>query len=266
MKKYMIAIYWFLAVLLTLSASVYQRMTGPTNPFREKINIDNTEFKLKLPRSAENIDKEVILNIDKEVDAYIYYRKYPSNDEFTEIKFNKKDKKYIATLPVQPPAGKLEYYIQIDDKTLFKEEPLIIRFKDSVPSWALIPHIIFMFAAMLFANYGLIMTFVSKDRFKKYLLISTALLVIGGFIFGPIVQKFAFGVYWSGFPLGYDLTDNKTLIALIGLIISIAFIKKKYSRYIAMLGFILMIGIFCIPHSLRGSELNHQTGVVGTAR
>jgi hypothetical protein len=33
--------------------------------------------------------------------------------------------------------------------TLFRENPVVIRFKGAVPGWVLTPHIIFMFFAML---------------------------------------------------------------------------------------------------------------------
>ncbi len=38
------------------------------------------------------------------------------------------------------------------------------------------------------------------------------LLLVGGMILGPVVQKYAFGVFWTGVPWGWDLTDNKTLV------------------------------------------------------
>jgi hypothetical protein len=46
-------------------------------------------------------------------------------------------------------------------------------------------------------------------------------------ILGPVVQKFAFGEYWTGFPFGTDLTDNKTLIAFIGWIIALVAVFKS---------------------------------------
>jgi hypothetical protein len=34
-------------------------------------------------------------------------------------------------------------------------------------------------------------------------------------ILGPVVQYYAFGEFWTGVPFGWDLTDNKTLVAVI---------------------------------------------------
>jgi hypothetical protein len=73
------------------------------------------------------------------------------------------------------------------------------------------------------------------------------------------VQKFAFGSLWTGFPFGYDLTDNKTLIAFIGWVIAlIAGRKGKPARGWVLAAAILLLIVFLIPHSLLGSELDYS--------
>lgn len=267
MKKSTIAVFWILAIILTLSTSVYQRLTGPTNPKKTTISINNKEYKLSFPRSATSNNNKITLNIaDSNVKAQLIYRKYPTNEDYSKIDFQNNGSSLFANLPIQPSAGKLEYYVIIDKEKLFETQPLIVRFKGEVPAGVLIPHIIFMFVSMLFAAYGLILAIANKKNVLRYVILTITTLIIGGFIFGPMVQKYAFGVYWSGFPFGYDLTDNKTLIALVALLINMLFLKKKIFRITSIIAFSVMITIFCIPHSLRGSELNHQSGKVETAR
>lgn len=268
MKKKTIVFFWTLAVIITLSASIYQRKTGPTIEKKTILSINNKEYKLSFPRSASEDKNTINLNIeDTSVKATLIYRKYPTNDKYQELNFQRKGNSLLVSLPIQPKAGKLEYYVKLNDKLIFQEEPLIIRFKGNVPLGVLIPHALLMFISMLFASYGLILTIANNPNIKPYIILTITTLLIGGFVFGPIVQKYAFGVYWSGFPFGYDLTDNKTLIALLSLLLlTFPFMKKKILRFTSMIAFIIMISIFCIPHSLRGSELNQQTGVVGTAK
>lgn len=267
MRKSTIAIFWVLAIILTLSTSIYQRITGPTNPKKATITINDKDYKLSFPRSATSTDNTITLNIpDQYTKAQLIYRKYKLDEEFSKIDFQNNGKTLTVNLPIQPNAGKLEYYISVNDEMLFEQDPLILRFKGDVPMGVLIPHIIFMFTSMLFASYGLILTIANKKNVARYVLLTIVMLIFGGFVFGPIVQKYAFGVYWSGFPLGFDLTDNKTLIALVLLLINIPLLRKKALRYTAMIAFLGMITIFCIPHSLRGSEFNHQTGQVETAK
>ena len=85
-----------------------------------------------------------------------------------------------------------------------------------------------------------------------------AVTFIGGMILGPIVQKYAFGAFWTGFPAGTDLTDNKTLLAFLFWLM--AFLLRKKSRWWALAAAILMIIAYLIPHSVAGSELDYASG------
>jgi uncharacterized BrkB/YihY/UPF0761 family membrane protein len=97
---------------------------------------------------------------------------------------------------------------------------------------------------------------------RIYTFITLAMMLVGGMIFGPIVQKFAFGEFWTGVPFGWDLTDNKTLIAFVAWIIAaIANYKKQRPGWIIFASVVTLI-IFSIPHSMFGSTLNYSTGVV----
>ena len=76
-------------------------------------------------------------------------------------------------------------------------------------------------------------------------------------IIGPIVQKYAFGIYWTGFPVGTDLTDNKTLLAIVFWLT--AYGLRKKSRWWTVAAAILMVIVYLIPHSVAGSELDYST-------
>jgi hypothetical protein len=89
--------------------------------------------------------------------------------------------------------------------------------------------------------------------------LTVALLFAGGFVLGPLVQKFAFGVAWAGFPAGSDLTDNKTLIAFLFWIVAlVAGRKGRPARPFVIAASLVTLLIFLIPHSLRGSELDYS--------
>lgn len=260
-------LFWTIAMLITIAASIYQRSTGPTYSKKLNFSLNGKRYSTKLPRSGGEEDCEILIkNLDKDVKAYVYYRRYPSNEEYTKLKMETSEKGISTFLPLQPPAGKLEYYIAINDKKYFIDNPLIIRFKGDIPSWALIPHILFMFLSMLLGCYALLLTLNKKENYKKYIKLTTITLFIGGFIFGPIVQYNAFGQAWTGFPYGYDLTDNKTLIAFIFLLIAYLTKEKRYNRIISFISIIILFVIFSIPHSFKGSELDYNTGQVTTSK
>jgi uncharacterized membrane protein YjjP (DUF1212 family) len=121
-----------------------------------------------------------------------------------------------------------------------------------------------MFSAMLLSSVTAIY-YLAKDYKKtKQLAIRTfAALFVGGMVLGPLVQKFAFSEYWTGIPFGWDLTDNKTLIAFIAWTIAIV-VNWKDNRKPILFFFatIVLFLIYSIPHSAFGSELDYETGKV----
>ena len=257
MKK---SVYWFLAIVITLVLSIYQRMTGPTYPKKVAIELNRESYQVKLPRSGVQQDEIVTLKgVPAHVDApQIHYRQYPTTNDYTTVFFVNKNNIWQVALPVQPVAGKLQYYITVAGKDYLKDEPIVIRFRNDVHAYILIPHILLMFGAMLFAVYTLLLVMTHKP-YSCWLKITVATLFIGGFILGPLVQHAAFGPWWAGFPYGTDLTDNKTLISFIFFVVALATLKWKYNRWVVILAVLLMIAIFSIPHSAYGSEYDYTT-------
>ena len=256
MKK---AVYWLLAIVITLVLSVYQRMTGPTYPKRLTVELNGENYKIKLPRSGVQHDEMVTLKgIPSDVNSQIHYRRYPTTSDYTTADFVWKDSAWQAALPVQPVAGKLQYYITVAGKDYAADEPVVIRFRNDVPAGILIPHILLMFAAMLFAVYTFLLV-VTRKEYSCWLKITVGTLFVGGFILGPLVQHAAFGPWWTGFPYGTDLTDNKTLISFLFFVAALATLKWKYNKWVVGLAVLVMIAVFSIPHSTYGSEYDYTT-------
>jgi hypothetical protein len=88
-------------------------------------------------------------------------------------------------------------------------------------------------------------------------------LSLGGLILGPIVQKYAFGAYWTGWPVGEDLTDTKTLAVWAGWVIAVLALGFRgpvvgRARVAVVVAVSLMVAVYLVPHSLRGSTLNYE--------
>lgn len=257
-------------VIITLASAVFQRTTGPTHPKRFTIEIDGEDYSFRLRRS-HTITRDFFVRLNdvpQGLSGKVVYRPFPTDREWETAEFISDGNDLKAQLPVQPPAGKLEYYLILehnsDEITVGKDDKVIIRFKGDVPATFLIPHILLMFAAMLFSNAMGIMAILKDRRYKKYLKISFFMLIAGGLIFGPIIQKYAFGDFWTGWPLGKDLTDNKTLISVLFFVVAFVGNIKKDRPYLAIIAAIVLIIIYLIPHSMMGSELDYATGEVVT--
>lgn len=282
MKRFLI---WFFALLLTLAAAYYQRKTGPTYPKKTEVTINDSLYILSLIRSISLDERsEVKLIIaDTSIKARIFFRRFPTDDEYQAVPFvfntrpvesyvmNKifnitEEKGFFAQLPPQPPAGKLQYYIEITDnkgtQTILQDSPLIIRFKGGVPGYILTPHILLMFFAMFFSTLAGLMGLFNDKDYRKYSVVTLVLLAGGGMILGPLVQKYAFGEFWTGVPFGWDLTDNKTLIAFVFWAVAVIMNRRQKSPVYTIVASVVLLIIFSIPHSLFGSELDYSSGRV----
>jgi hypothetical protein len=282
MKKFVL---WLLAFIITIAAAIYQRHTGPTYPRSMDVTVNGIHYKLGLVRSLSlNEPSRVKLRItDTTARAKLYYKRFRSDEEYQSSDFiykvypihsfimNKvfkrtEERGFFAEVPQEPAAGKIQYYFEITDSkgthTYLKNDPVVIRFKGGVPAFVLVPHILFMFIAMLFSTLAGLMAAVKYPQYKKFALWTLILFIVGGFILGPVVQKYAFGELWTGIPFGWDLTDNKTLIAVAFWILAVIMNKRSDRPVYTILAAVILLMVFSIPHSLFGSEFNYASGQV----
>jgi hypothetical protein len=261
---------WLVSFVLMLALGVYQRTTGPTYPVKGKIEISGKKYAFKLLRSHDTkIDAPFEMNVPDNVTGTFKYKRFKSKDEWTSITLLPENGVIKAQIPHQPAAGKVEYEITLNDgsKTysLYKE-PVVIRFKGAVPAYILIPHIFFMFFAMVFSIRTGFEALLKRKSTYLFNTITMLLFLVGGLILGPIVQKYAFDAYWTGWPWGHDLTDNKTIIAFMFWLISWLVLRQnKENRTWPIVATIIMLAIYLIPHSVLGSEIDYtKTGAPST--
>ncbi|MCP4724022.1 MAG: hypothetical protein GY863_03250 [bacterium] len=256
---------WIIAIIITLFSAYYQRVTGPTYDLRGSFIFDNQEIEYRLGRShAGPTDHEVKIEItDNDITGILSYKRYKTDDPWTEIVLERDGDILSGFLPHQPPAGKLMYNLKLQKSasgiTVPEDQPVVIRFRGDVPALIIIPHVFIMFLSMLISTRAGFEALLDRENIIKLAYWSAGTLFVGGMIFGPIMQEYAFGELWTGFPFGYDLTDNKTLIAMIGWIVTLIAIKRGKNPRLWVLGAaILQFIIYMIPHSVLGSELDYS--------
>lgn len=260
---------WMISVFITLGAAVFQRLTGPTHPETFKIKAGTEYIKISLPTShGGNSDCRIkIFDPESRLKGFITYRRFPTEEPWDTAFLKSEGEHLTGYLPSQPPAGKLEYSVFIDTGKVpvkINDQPVIIRYKGDVPGYVLIPHILFIFAAMLFSTVAGFFAVFKYPSYKAFGWITLILLVTGGLILGPVIQKFAFGEFWTGIPFGKDLTDNKILLAFIIWIIAVVANMKKQRSWLTIFASCVYLAINLIPHSLLGSELDYESGKVVT--
>ncbi len=281
-------LWWIFAVFFTIAIASYQRMTGPTYPSQGKATVNNKTIKYKLIRTAET-GNDALISVsvpDTAVHGTIIYKRFKSPDTLTTsvmsrsidtvyfpsfgnlwASMNHKPRAYKLDttlkfmMPMQPAAGKMQYTVNLkhkDESVNLTQTPVVMRFKGPVPMYILLPHILLMFLAMLFSTRAGIEALIKGKRTYLYALLTLIFFIPGGLILGPVVQKFAFDAYWTGWPFGHDLTDNKTALAVLGWLIAVIKLRKNPSaRAWAIAAAIILLAVYMVPHSVLVSEIDY---------
>lgn len=263
-------ILWVVAVVMMVIVVVYQRATGPTYPKKGEVEVLGSTVTFSLLRSHE-VGKNAPIQIvapDQTVVAKIKMRRYLSHDDWSEYEMIRDGDLLKSELPMQDPAGKVMYQIAVGkdyiNMTDITEEPVVLRFKGVVPKWVLYPHILMMILSFAFAMRVALEATFKGSQVLNYAYFTLGFFAFGGLVLGPIVQYYAFGAFWTGWPFGKtifhmgDLTDNKTLASILIWVIAIFRIKKHPSQtWWAWLATIAMMIVYLIPHSMFGSEIDY---------
>jgi hypothetical protein len=262
-------LFWIAAVVISLGIMVYQRLTGPTYSKDYRITWEGDTYAFELPRShGGDGDCPVGIELPETFKGRIIFRRFPTDEPWDTLKMTREGDTLKTSLPHQPPAGKLEYHLELkaggEPVELGDTENVVIRFKGAVPAWAQVPHILLMALTVIWSMATIFFALANMQEYRRQLGITILLLLSGGFVFGPLVQHYAFGQFWTGWPLGEDLTDNKVLLALVFFLVAWFLRKKNYGRWLAVAASVVLLAIYLVPHSMNGSELNPETGEVVT--
>jgi hypothetical protein len=286
-------VFWSLALYTTIGSLVYQRLTGPTYPVSGIANIDEHEISYRLNRShpeSTNAPVELRTN-DPSISGTLFWKRFKTDDPWTEVPMTLVEGVLKGELPNQPPAGKLMYRVELQKAekitSIPADNPVVIRFRGHVPVIVVILHVFAMFLAMFLSIRTGLAYFSGEPRLKKWtswilkiLFIgplfwmspyfnrepnlkkltywTLGVLFVGGFILGPLMQWYSFNAFWTGWPFGGDLTDNKTAVAFLAwLVAAIALKKAKNPGRWALGASIIMFVVYLIPHSVLGSELDY---------
>ena len=275
------ALLWMLSIAITLLCFMYQDKTGPTYPLEGDIQTAKGTVRFKFLRSETiGTGLKIILPdpVPEGVSGFIEYRRYKSNDDWAVVSmrrgtfgFSRRGRAFTAEgvgaeLPsLKERAGKYEYFVYIDDGvgepvSVTGQSPIQARYKGAVPRWALMMHITVIFASMAIAARTTLEA-LADGAYRWMLWATLASLLLGGFVLGPIVQWYAFGVWWAGVPYGYDWTDNKVLVELAFWVPAVCLnAGKRRARWPVYLAFAMTFFVYFIPHSVLGSEYDYRTG------
>lgn len=221
----------------------------------------------RLPRSGE-VGRDLPVSLEVQgapLAGLVRCRRVPSREEWQLLAVSREPSsggyRLSAFLPAQPPAGKLAYQFllvpDVGEELAIPPEPVVVRFKGRVGLALLLPHVLAMFLGLLLANRAGLGVLFGEARPQRFLWLILAFFALGGLVLGPLVQKAAFGAWWTGFPLGHDVTDTKTLAVVVGWLWA-AVRSRGGRRWPVLVASLLTLLAFALPHSLWGSELRWE--------
>lgn len=264
MNKKQIILFWVISAFLTIAVSLYQRMTGPTYPVSGTVEVNNQKIEYKLARShaGDGGESVCILVKDRSITGKMTYRRFNSFDDWTNVILARSGDTLIAEIPHQLSAGKVQYNVTLIDENRkeypLRSEPVIIRFRSDVPAFIVIVHVILIFFAMMLSNMAGFKAFFKDRNVRKTTNWTVIVMLIGGLIFGPLMQYYAFGEFWTGWPIGHDLTDNKMAVAIVFWLLALWRLRKNPESYKwVIIASIVTLVVYLIPHSVLGSELDY---------
>jgi hypothetical protein len=258
---------WAGAALLTLAAAAWQRRTGPTYPYRTALGDGGDPATVSLPRSHVTTSgaRIAIPARDTGTGGVVWWRRYPTAEPFAAVPLQRVGGELVAALPAQPPSGKVEYYLELGTAAgaaRIPREPaatVVLRYHGPIPPVILVPHVAVMFLAILVGARAGLGAWVEGRAPRLLTLATLGLLTVGGLVLGPMMQHAAFGPAWTGVPVGWDLTDNKTLVMWLGWAVAAAAVlrRARTARLGVIVAAALMLAVYVVPHSAAGSQLDY---------
>jgi hypothetical protein len=167
--------------------------------------LEDKDFKAKYPNIQKSDFRMEVMTTTAKGGFYSYVlptREKNTRDYFfIEVTDNQNN---TITLPETFPATKVPYHVS------FKQDPNKL---------GLAVHILLMIVALFFLLHGFYYAFnylwnqVDWSAQKSMAGIAWGLLCYGisAFPLGIWIEYEKYGTYWTGFPLGWDMTDSKTL-------------------------------------------------------
>ncbi len=257
---------WIIALLITVASARWQRLTGPTHELSGDVRLGTTTVHFALQRTHKGPGGQLVeLNaVPAGIAGTLEWKPLGSHEPWNAAAMTRDAGALRAELPHVAPGGKLWYRVRLTDGTgtvlAPPLRPAAIRYTGAVPPGVLIPHILCMFLGMLLSARAGLEIFARAPRLRALTYWTLVVLIVGGMVFGPLVIRYAFGMWWTGWPVGNDITDNKTLIAVLAwLAAAIAVGRSKLERTWVGLAALITLVIFAIPHSWTAAEPLHTS-------
>ena len=211
----------------------------------------------------------------KSVRLFLYYTAGDAPQEVIQLEFLENGN-YFATIPSQKRGTHVEYYLEaragrdlVVRVPKSVEEPGFTFTYKGIPNQALlVTSILLMFVALLLFLLCGFLAFRALTHRRVVIdiprlgFLGLVIFFISSFPLGMVKTFQTLGTPWRGFPVGNDITDNRSLVIVLywvaaSFLYKGSIMKKDPARdllgrkplpYIYLLGVLLTVVMFLIPH------------------
>ncbi|UCF77734.1 MAG: hypothetical protein JSW03_06370 [Candidatus Eiseniibacteriota bacterium] len=274
----------FIMVKSMMSPEMY-RVTDRSEPINYVFVPDYDQF----IRSNHHVDGSFWSTQDDSLFVSVHYRTPGSEYVVGRLQQIEGSNKFSFPLPSLEKGKRFFYFLRVQDaagnqidikprRTLIdrfsagkKEKLFYVTFEGRPSRALLITHVVLILAAMLLMIHGFYYSLehllLGRGLSGAYwtFFFGWLLFMVSVLPLGYAVAKSAFGVGWGGFPLGMDITDNKSLgIVLYWFVLLLRGWRPQRTEYsvrtgkvsgtvfagLSLLGILLTILAYSIPHSV----------------
>lgn len=210
-----------------------------------------------------------------QITAFIFYRVNGRPYSFSEMS-PLEGGRYFGAIPPYSRGDKLEYYIEARTASDMvtrvpakeKRESFVVTVKGRPNRYVLIAHVVFVFIALFFFIFCGYLSYRALQHRRSLLYIpriaflGTAAFFVASIPLGMLVAYQTYGKPWTGFPVGGDLTDNKSLAILIYWTVCAVLYRGSLWRkdpsqdllpmvtlpYVHLAGTVITVVLFVLPH------------------
>lgn len=271
---------WVGAIALAIGILFLHKATKSGDAAHGTFELAGVSQTYQLPRDWEVAEggARIELRLEgepPEITGAVLWHPFPSDDPYSATEFRETRKRVttpgegtrswtelIARLPVLPAGELMEYFVTLqsegrDIRLPPGEETVTLQYRGFVRPEIAYPYLaglVFMLVVGMRAGLSAIFEPAST---RRYAWGAFFLLTVAGMILGILVQFYAVGEGWKGFPLGNDWGDNNKILATWGIWLAACLILgrstrpvTKLARFSVVVAVGVMAGLYPIPLNL----------------
>ena len=260
------AVLWAVACVVTVAAGVWQWHRGASGPQRGEVKISGQRVSYQLPsRGTAGEPLRVTVGVAPEVAGTVRWRHSQGEEPFQALTMLRDDDVLVSLLPAQPAGGWIEYELVLFGAfglaRIPSDEPVQVRSWGRASPLVVLPYLAAALLSVLFGVRAGLAAGFERPEARLLTWIAAACVTVCGVILGPLVQRSAFGAYWTGWPLGADVVDHKALVVWLAWIVAAVTMvpargaADRFARTVVTVAAAALVAVAFLPDGLHVSRL-----------